>query len=87
MNMIVDYVPSKQCKNKNVMYTCNKCGRCGRKFEDGIMIDQGETQPKRADDISENEYMVTMPFPAFEKSIMYKGMKSGKGYSLNELEL
>lgn len=34
-----------------------------------------------------NEYMVTMPFPAFEKSTMYKGMEIGKAYSLNELGL
>lgn len=43
MNMIIDYVPSKECKNKDVMYTCYKCGKCGRKFENGIMVDDGGT--------------------------------------------
>ena len=32
-------------------------------------------------------YTMVMYFPRFIKGTMYKGMKSGKGYSLNELEL
>ena len=44
MNILVDYVPVKECKNDDVMYTCYKCGKCGRKFnESGIMIDDGGT--------------------------------------------
>ena len=34
-----------------------------------------------------NEYVVTMPFPAFKKGTMYKGIETGKAYSLEELEL
>lgn len=34
-----------------------------------------------------NEYMVTMPFPAFEKSTMYKGMEANKHYLLEDLGL
>lgn len=41
--MIVDYELAKNCKNTNVWYTCYKCGQCGRKFENGIMIDAGDT--------------------------------------------
>lgn len=42
MNMLFDYIPVKECKNKDVWYTCYKCGKCGRKFnEDGIMVDDG----------------------------------------------
>lgn len=28
--MIIDYIPAKECKNKEVWYTCYKCGKCGR---------------------------------------------------------
>lgn len=44
MNIFVDYAPTKECKNKDVWYTCYKCGKCGRVFNDnGIMIDDGDT--------------------------------------------
>lgn len=41
--MIFDYTPSKECENKDVLYACHQCGKCGRKFENGIMIDDGGT--------------------------------------------
>lgn len=41
--MIIDYVPAKECRNTNVWYSCHKCGACGRKFEDGFMVDDGGT--------------------------------------------
>ena len=42
--MILDYIPAVECKNKDVWFTCYKCGKCGRVFgEDGIMIDDGGT--------------------------------------------
>lgn len=41
--MIVDYIISKECKNEKVWYTCYKCGKCGRVFEDGSMVDDGGT--------------------------------------------
>lgn len=43
MNMVIDYVPANECKNEDAMYTCYKCGKCGRKFENGIMVDDGGT--------------------------------------------
>ena len=44
MNMFVDYIPAKECKNEDVVYTCYKCGECGRKFNEcGIMVDNGGT--------------------------------------------
>lgn len=52
MNMIIDYVPSKECKNEDVIYTCYKCGMCGRKFnEHGFMIDDGGTSPIDEEDL------------------------------------
>lgn len=47
MDMIVDYIPAKECKNKKCWYTCLKCGKCGRKFNDfGYMTDDGGTHPQ-----------------------------------------
>lgn len=43
IEMVVDYVPAKECKNKEVWYTCYKCGKCGRKFENGFMVNDGGT--------------------------------------------
>lgn len=44
--MIIDYVPAQECKNDDVFYTCHKCGKCGRKFEYGYLIDEGGTHPR-----------------------------------------
>lgn len=41
--IIIDYIPSNQCRNKEVWGTCLKCGKCGRKFESGYLIDDGRT--------------------------------------------
>ena len=38
--MCIDYAPSKECKNTDTYgCICVKCGKCGRKFENGIMVD------------------------------------------------
>lgn len=39
--MIIDYELSENCQNPEVYYICHKCGACGRKFEDGILIEEG----------------------------------------------
>ena len=41
--MIVEYIISEECKNEEVWYTCYKCGKCGRVFKDGLLIDEGGT--------------------------------------------
>jgi hypothetical protein len=46
MNIMVDYVLAKECKNPDAWYVCHKCGKCGRKFEDGFMVDDGGTRPQ-----------------------------------------
>lgn len=39
----IDYMPADQCENKEAWYTCFKCGKCGRRFEDGYLADDGGT--------------------------------------------
>ena len=46
MNIMVDYALAKECKNPDALYMCHKCGECGRKFEDGFMVDDGGTHPQ-----------------------------------------
>ncbi len=41
--MIVDYTVADQCVNPEVWYICHKCGKCGRVFEQGFMVDDGGT--------------------------------------------
>lgn len=41
--MILDYIFANECKNKEVWYTCRKCGACGRVFENGWLVDDGGT--------------------------------------------
>ena len=41
--MIIDYTVAVECENPKVYYICSQCGKCGRKFENGIMIDDGGT--------------------------------------------
>lgn len=43
--IIVDYVRAKECKNKDAWFMCHKCGKCGRVFDQGIMVDNGGTHP------------------------------------------
>lgn len=44
--MIVDYCKSKSCDNKDAWYTCHKCGKCGRKFENGFLVNGDEFPPE-----------------------------------------
>lgn len=52
MNCIVDYAVAKECCNEDNLYrfVCYKCGKCGRVFEDGFMVDNGGTHPERFDE-------------------------------------
>lgn len=41
--IILDYEVAKECVNEKVWYTCLKCGKCGRVFEGGYLVDDGGT--------------------------------------------
>ena len=41
--MILDYIVANECTNPEAHYICHKCGRCGRVFENGYMVDDGGT--------------------------------------------
>ena len=45
--VIVNYGIAAECKNREALYTCYMCRKCGRKFKhdikDGIMVDDGGT--------------------------------------------
>ena len=41
--IIFDYAKAKECKNTESWFTCYKCGKCGRVFENGFMTDSGGT--------------------------------------------
>lgn len=41
--MIIDYIKAKECENIDAWFTCLKCGKCGRVFENGFMVDDGDT--------------------------------------------
>ncbi len=41
----VDYSTAVECQNPEAWFTCYQCGECGRKFENGIMVDDGGTHP------------------------------------------
>ena len=41
--IIVDYNRAIECKNEEAWYTCRKCGKCGRIFENGFLIDDNGT--------------------------------------------
>ena len=43
-DLIIDYVTAKECQIPTYGI-CHKCGKCGRKFENGFMIDNGGTTP------------------------------------------
>lgn len=52
MNMFVDCIPAKECKNEDAMYACYKCRECGRKFNEfGIMVDNGGTSSIDEEDL------------------------------------
>lgn len=42
-NIIIDYCRANECEQEVFGYTCYKCGQCGRKFENGYMVDDGGT--------------------------------------------
>ena len=48
--MILDYILADQCCNEDVWYICYKCGKCGRVFENGYLVDDGGTT------VTEEEY-------------------------------
>lgn len=41
--LLADYYTAVECKNPDVYCTCLKCGKCGRKFDRGFMVDDGGT--------------------------------------------
>ena len=41
--ILVDYISAKECKKETRWYICCKCGKCGRVFENGFMINDGGT--------------------------------------------
>lgn len=41
--MIIDYILAQECKNEEVLYTCYQCGKYGRVFENGFMVNDGGT--------------------------------------------
>lgn len=48
---ILDYIPAEECQNNDVWFSCHKCGRCGREFdENGIMISTGGTHIREEED-------------------------------------
>ena len=50
-NMIIDYGVAQECKNPSSYgEICVKCGKCGRVFENGIMVDDGGTTPMEWDE-------------------------------------
>jgi hypothetical protein len=43
--IFIDYSIHQECQNEEVYYTCYKCGKCGRVFdENGIMIKQAKDE-------------------------------------------
>lgn len=47
--MIIDYAVAVECVNPKTLYICYKCGKCGRKFENGFMVDDGGTTPDESE--------------------------------------
>jgi len=45
----ISYATSKECKNEEAWFTCYKCGKCGRIFDSGFLIDEGGTTPEEDD--------------------------------------
>lgn len=41
--LFVDYYAAVECENPDAYCTCLKCGKCGRKFDCGFMVDDGGT--------------------------------------------
>lgn len=51
--MLLDYIPARECKNPDMWFTCLQCGQCGRKFENGYMVDDGGTTSAEYDEDGE----------------------------------
>lgn len=46
----IDYARAIECKEETFGYMCCKCGKCGRKFKNGIMVDDGGTTPNEGEE-------------------------------------
>lgn len=46
----IDYARAIECEEETFGYMCYKCGKCGRKFKDGFMIDDGGTTPDEGEE-------------------------------------
>ena len=45
--ILIDYIPCEECVNEDIWYICQKCGKCGRVFDEyGFMTDDGGTTVK-----------------------------------------
>ncbi|MBQ0112992.1 MAG: hypothetical protein KBT03_07670 [Bacteroidales bacterium] len=45
----IDYNVSKNCNNEDSYgCVCVKCGKCGRKFKDGILVKEGKKNVKKS---------------------------------------
>lgn len=55
--MILDYAVAKECCNPDNLYkyTCYKCGKCGRKFDNGFMVDDGGTHVDEEEELDEDK--------------------------------
>lgn len=50
--IIVDYMPCKNCQNPDVIHICFKCEKCGRKLENGFLLN-GDQFPCHNLDVEE----------------------------------
>lgn len=52
--IVIDYIPCKNCQNSDAIYICCKCGKCGREFENGFLIN-GDKFPCHSLDVEEKQ--------------------------------
>lgn len=51
-----DYKPSSRCVNFKAYKTCLKCGKCGRRFRKGILVDNtGKEFMRHCDEFARKE--------------------------------
>lgn len=48
--IFIEYCAAAKCENLDAYSTCLKCGKCGRKFDHGIMVDDGGTHLAEEED-------------------------------------